>query len=107
VQKELKELIIDFNERLKHEVIPKLFEVKKNEILNKDVIGFLTKYNIVMSQASLKDASDSDFVKGMASFGVVNFTKLLLDHHSEYKSLDKLSRPTLSNLLQLPFSLLE
>lgn len=46
----MKELVIDFNERLKHEAIPKLF-VKEG--VNPEVIGFLTKYNIVMSQASL------------------------------------------------------
>lgn len=74
VQKELKELVLDFNERLKHEAIPQLFTVKNGECVNPEVIGFLIKYNIVMSQASLRDASDSDFVKGMASFGVANFT---------------------------------
>lgn len=31
-----------------------------------------------MSQTSLKDASDSEFVKGLASFGVTNFTQILL-----------------------------
>ena len=79
VTKELKELVIDFNERLKHEVVPQLFNKKhqvgiQREFINEDALSFILKYNTLMSQASLKDASDSDFVKDMASFGVANFT---------------------------------
>ena len=82
---DLKELMIDFNERLKHEVIPQLFISLKNEknqfmaqrkhnLVNEDGLSFISKYNILMSQISLKDATDSDFLKGMASLAVTNFT---------------------------------
>jgi hypothetical protein len=72
VTKELKELVLDFNERLKLEALPKLF---KSLEVNQESLHFVNKYNILMAQMSLRDASgDSDYVRGMATYCITNFT---------------------------------
>ena len=46
--------------------------------VNQESISFILKYNMLMSQASLNQAADADYLKGMASFVVTNFTQTLL-----------------------------
>ena len=100
--KELKELVLDFNERLKLEALPNLF---KMQAVNQDSLNFVHKFNILMAQMSLKDASgDPDYVRGMATYCVANFTSILLH---EVKKLETLEPKHLSALLQLPFTLME
>ena len=61
-----------------------------------------------MSQSSIKDAADSDYIKGMASFGVANFSQILLKDMTEGdRHLISLSRKSLTALLQVPFTLME
>jgi hypothetical protein len=96
VVKELRNLVLDFNERLKLEAIPQLFVEDKAThrlIVNESSLSFILKYNILMSHSSLKDASDSEFVKGMASLCVVNFTLQLLKVQQDDHILEGLSRP--------------
>lgn len=51
VLKELKELAIDYNERLKQQAIPLLFKASKNGKMevNEESISFMFKYNMLMS----------------------------------------------------------
>ena len=102
VTKELKELVLDFNERLKLESLPNLF---KGQGVNQESLHFVHKYNILMAQMSLKESSgDPDYVRGMASYCVANFTQILLQ---EVKKLEGLEPKQLSSLFQLPFTLME
>ncbi len=61
-----------------------------------------------MSQTSLNQAADIDYLKGMASFGITNFTQVIMSDLSEGdRLLLGLPRKSLNALLQLPFSLME
>ena len=58
-----------------------------------------------MAQMSLKDASGQvDYVNGMATYCVANFTQILLQ---EVKRLETLDSKHLNSLFQLPFTLME
>jgi hypothetical protein len=66
------------------------------------------KYNMLMSQASLREATDFDYLKGMASFGVTSFTQMIMQDLKEGdRNFLNLPRKSLTALLQLPFSLME
>jgi hypothetical protein len=41
-------------------------------------VSFLQKYNILMAQMSLKDASDSEYAKGISAFCILNYTQMLM-----------------------------
>jgi hypothetical protein len=57
------------------EALPNLF---KDTQVNQESLHFIHKYNILMAQMSLKDASgDSEYVKGIAAFFITNFTEIL------------------------------
>ena len=114
--KELRDLTLEYNETLKLEVIPKLYKPelsskRKSSFtakLNEDSISFILKYNLLMSHSSIEEAADSDYVKGMASFGVTNFSQILLKDLTEGdRHLMSLSRKSLTALLQVPFTLME
>jgi hypothetical protein len=57
--------------------------------VNQESLHFVNKYNILMAQMSLRDASgDSDYVRGMATYCITNFTQILLQEVSKLASLD-------------------
>lgn len=95
---------MDFNERLKHEVLPQLFS---NGFVNEDALSFLYKYNLVMSSLMTPTLQETDYVKGLASFGVLHVTEVLLAEQRDHRRLEALSRRALAALLQLPFCLTE
>lgn len=89
IEKEARDLVADFNERLKHEVLPKLFF---DNGVNEDALSFLYKYNLVMG--SLPTPSDS--VKSLASFGVLHVPEVLLNEQRDHRRLEGLSRRALA-----------
>lgn len=91
IEKEARDLVADFNERLKHEVLPKLFF---DNGVNEDALSFLYKYNLVMG--SLPTPSDSVFVKSLASFGVLHVPEVLLNEQRDHRRLEGLSRRALA-----------
>jgi hypothetical protein len=58
-----------------------------------------------MAQVPLRDASgDPDYVRGMATYCVTNFTQILMQELSKLTSLDS---KHVTSLFQLPFTLME
>ena len=96
IEKEARDLVMDFNERLKHEVLPQLFS---NGFVNEDALSFLYKYNLVMSSLMTPTLQGTDYVKGLASFGVLHVTEVLLNEQRDNRRLEKLSRRALGALL--------
>ena len=63
---------------------------------------------MLMSQTSLREATDFEYLKGMASFGVTSFTQMIMQDLKEGdRNFFSLPRKSLTALLQLPFSLME
>ena len=57
-----------------------------------------------MSQTSLKEVADMDYLKTMSSFVITDFTQLLLTNLAIFTND---TRKSLNILLQVPFTLLE
>jgi hypothetical protein len=100
IEKEARDLVADFNERLRHEALPQLFA---NGYANEDALSFLYKYNLVM--ASLPTPPEA--VKALASYGVLHVPAVLLGEQRDHRRLEGLSRRALAAVLQLPFGLTE
>lgn len=112
---ELKRLVVEFNEKLRSEVLPLLFKEdqpkrsslgQKAPLVNEEAMSFIHKYLVLMSHSSLPEACDQRFLMDMAAFGVQQFAACLMDSQREKRSLETLPRKSLQALYEVPHLLL-
>jgi hypothetical protein len=48
--------------------------------------------------------ADVEYLKGMCSFAIINYTQMIIDH---YNLISKLSENQLKIMLQLPFTFID
>jgi hypothetical protein len=98
ITKELRDLALDYNERLKLDIAPNLF--KNPRKVHEEGLSFLVKYSFLMTNISLKELSDSEYLKVMTAYAINNFAHMITDN---FASVSLLSKFNLQNLLQVPY----
>eukprot|EP00347_Sterkiella_histriomuscorum_P012679 403367644 len=103
MRKDIQDLGLNFCDQLQQEAISKLFNQQSNS-LNQQSLSFLMKYNVLITQLSIKQISDSEHLKSLCAFAIVNFSQMILDNHHIVKQC---TTNQLKCLLQLPFSFID
>ncbi len=57
--------------------MPKLFNTPKP---SEEALSYINKLNIFLAHIPLQDSVNFDYLSGMTSFAVSNYTQILLDH---------------------------
>lgn len=94
---------LNLNDQFKKVVAPKMFN-SANGKPNSEVFSFVYKLNIFLSHIPVQDSVNLDYLAGMTSFAVTNYSQILLDNA---QVLTKLSRNELTSLISIPIFYLE
>ncbi|CDW82490.1 UNKNOWN [Stylonychia lemnae] len=102
ITRQLRELGLSYCDKLQQEVVPKLFNTEKN--IDAELLSFISKFNVLMAQIQIKQIADTEYLKGMCSFSIINYTQMILDH---YNIMCHLSETQFNSMLQLPFTFID